>query len=252
MQLKIKEALKGVFIVLVIVVGIWVFFRYQQGRAHRDLAKKIAELSPRGGLPETIEGLRTAIAAYEEQIELNVKEGAQTGVYWKILATRLADKGMHRDALDALERAIYFDGEEPTLFYLTGISAAVTAKSSLDFPGSGNGEEARNRYFALAESAHLRAIELDPGYSRPRYAIGILYVFELNRPAEAIPHLRRYLELMSTDTDAMFALARAYYMTGSAQNAADMYDRIMDTTRDKTKREEAQRNKEFVMGQNYG
>ncbi|MDR2158739.1 MAG: tetratricopeptide repeat protein [Treponema sp.] len=252
MQLKVKEALKGIVIVLVIAAGIWVFFRYQHGKAHRDLAKKIAELSPGGGPPETIEGLRAAIAAYEEQIELNVKEGAQTGVYWKILATRLADRGMHRDALDALERAIYFNGEEPTLFYLTGISAAVAAKSSLDFPGVKNGEDARNRYFALAESAHLRAIELDPGYSRPRYAIGILYVFELDRPAEAIPHLRRYLELMSTDTDAMFTLARAYYVTGDTQSAVELYDRIITTTKDKTKKEEALRNREFVLGQNYG
>jgi tetratricopeptide (TPR) repeat protein len=252
MRLKIKEALKGVVIVLVIAGGIWGFSRYQQGRVHRDLAKKIAALSPRGAPPETIEGLRIAIAAYEEQIELNVREGAQTGVYWKILATRLADKGMHRDALDALERAIYFNGEEPTLFYLTGISAAVAAKSSLDFPGAKDGEEGRNRYFALAESAHLRAIELDPGYSRPRYAIGILYVFELDRPADAIPHLQRYLELMSTDTDAMFALARAWYMIGNARNAVDMYDRIMSVTKDRAKREDAQRNREFVLGQSYG
>jgi tetratricopeptide (TPR) repeat protein len=252
MRLKVKEALKGIVIVLVIAGGIWGFSRYQRGSAHRDLAKKIAELSPKGAPPETIGGLQAAIAAYEEQIELNVREGAQTGAYWKILATRLADKGMHRDALDALERAIYFNGEEPTLFYLTGISAAVAAKSSLDFPGTADGEEARGRYFALAESAHLRAIELDPGYSRPRYAIGILYVFELDRPAEAIPHLRRYLELMSTDTDAMFALARAYYMTGNTQDAVEIYDRIISVTKDRTKKDEAQRNREFVLGRSYG
>ena len=158
---------------------------------------------------------------------------------------------MHLDALDALERAIRFDGEEPTLFYLTGVSAAVAAKSSLNFPGVKNGEDARNRYFALAESAHRRAIELDPGYSRPRYAIGVLYVFELDRPAEAVPHLQRYLELMSTDTDAMFVLARAWYMTGNTQNAVDMYDRIIHTTKDKGKKEEALRNREFVRGRSY-
>jgi tetratricopeptide (TPR) repeat protein len=238
---------------LIIGLVVMVVYRYEAGKTHRDLAKRIAELSPRGGPPETIEGLRAAIAAYEAQIELNVKEGAQTGVYWKILATRLADKSMHRDALDALEKALYYNAEDPTPFYLTGLSAAVVAKSSLDFPGgSGTPGAEREKYFALAESAYLRAIELDPDYAKPRYGLGIRYIFELDRPADAVPHLTRYLELMSTDVDAMFALARAYYMTENYNGAIELYDRILSQTKDRNRKAEAQNNKEFIMGQLYG
>jgi tetratricopeptide (TPR) repeat protein len=249
MKIK-KDTVLGIFVILIIAAGIYGFYRFDKGKAHRDLAKRMAELSPKGGPPETIEGLRAAIAAYEDQIELNVKEGAQTGVYWKILATRLADRNMHRDALDALERALYFNAEDPTLYYLTGVSASIAAASSLDFPGV-SGPEAAARYFGLAESAYLRAINLDPSYAKPRYGIGILYIFELNRPAEAIPHLERYLELMSSDINAMFALARAYYVTGSGGRAVELYDRIIARTKDPKIKAEAQNNKETVLGQAY-
>jgi tetratricopeptide (TPR) repeat protein len=250
---KLKDVFLGILVLLIIGALVLVVYRYEAGKTRRDLAKRIAELSPRGGPPETIEGLKAAIALYEAQIELNVKEGAQAGVYWKILATRLADRNMHKDALDALERAVSYNAEDPTLFYLTGLSAAIAASSSLDFPGASGAPGAeRDRYFALSESAYLRAISLDPDYARPRYGLGILYIFELDRPAEAIPHLTRYLERMSSDLDAMFALARAYYMTGDNTAAIELYDRILSRTKDQKRKAEAQRNREIVMGQIYG
>jgi tetratricopeptide (TPR) repeat protein len=250
---RIKDVILGLFVLLIVAVLVIIVYRYEAGKTHRDLAKQIAELSPRGGPPETIEGLKAAIAAYEKQIELNVKEGAQTGVYWKILATRLADRGMHRDALEALEKAVSYNAEDPALYYLTGLSAAIVATSSLDFPGaSGAPGVERDRYFALAESAYLRAIHLDPDYAKPRYGLGILYTFELDRPADAIPHLSRYLELMSSDIDAMFALARAYYVTGDNNAAIELYDRVLSRTKDQNRKAEAQNNKEFIMRQLYG
>jgi tetratricopeptide (TPR) repeat protein len=251
--MKAKDAVLGILVLLIIGALVVVVYHYEEDKSHRDLAKRMAELSPKGGPPETIEGLRAAIAAYEDQIELNVREGAQAGVYWKILATRLADRSMHRDALEALEKAISYNAEDPVLFYLTGLSAAIVASSSLDFPGaSGPPGAEREKYFALAESAYLRAIKLEPDYARPRYGLGILYIFELDRPAEAIPHLTRYLELMSSDINAMFALARAHYVTGNDAGAIELYDRIISRTKDQNQKAEAQKNKETVLGRLYG
>jgi tetratricopeptide (TPR) repeat protein len=246
-----KEVVKGIVVILIIAAGIYGFYRYEKSKAHSDLAKRMAEISPRGGPPETIEGLKAAIAAYEAQIELNIKEAGQTGVYWKILATRYADRGMHSDALYALEKAIRYNAEDPVLYYLSGVSAAIVAKSSLDFPGSDGGEAAKARYLALAEESYLRAIGLDETYARPRYGLGVLYVFELERPREAIPHLERYLELMSSDINAMFVLARAYYMTGTVSRAVELYDRIISRTKDPSIKAEAQKNKEIVQGSVY-
>jgi len=247
---RTKDVLFGILVVLIIGALLVGVYRYAQSKVHADLAKRIAEISPRGGPPETIEGLRAAIALYEAQIELNVKEGAQTGVYWKILAIRLADKGMHRDALDAFEHAVQFTPEDPTLFYLTGESASIVAAASLGF--SGNAGTEKEHYTRLAESAYLRSIQLDSVYAKPRLGLGILYTFDQNRAEEAVPHLERYVELSPNDIRGMFVLARAYYMTESYDRAIELYDRIISRTKDPKVKAEAQNNKEIIRNLIYG
>jgi tetratricopeptide (TPR) repeat protein len=248
---KLKDIILGIFVILVFGTPVVMVYRQEQGKANRALAKRIAELSPRGGPPETIEGLRQAIALYEAQIERNVREAAQTGTYWKILATRLADKGMHRDALDAFEHALRFNAEDPTLYYLTGVSAGVVAKSTVGFSSNDGAEQ--DRLFKLCEKSYLRAVDLDPDYPRPRYGLGVLYTFELGRPEEAIPHLTRYLQIITGDVSTMFVLAAAYYMTEDYDSAIELYDRIIARTKDPKVKAEALNNKEEIgRRQTYG
>ncbi|MDR2135049.1 MAG: tetratricopeptide repeat protein [Treponema sp.] len=248
MKLKRGTVLGAAAVLAVAGLVLGVYLAERQ-KSRYELARRIAELSPRGGIPATVEGLRAAIAIYEEAVEEHVRDAAQTGTYWKILAVRLADKGMHRDALDALDMAIRYNGEDPTLFYLAGVSAANVAKNALGFATPQAGFQAEQaQYYARAERAYTRAIELDNANAKPRYGLGILYTFELERPAEAVPHLERYLELMSRDTDAMFALARAYYMTGDYEKAVDLYDRIVVSTKDTAKQAEARSNRDYVLG----
>jgi tetratricopeptide (TPR) repeat protein len=246
---KFKRFLTGVCVMLVIASLTLLVVR-EQGKKNRELARRIAELSPRGGPPEGIDGLRKAIALYEDQIERNVREGAQTGVYWKILAIRLADRSMHNDALAAFERAIYYNAEDPVIYNLIGVSASTVAKSIVGF--STNAQSERDHFFKLAESSYLRAIELDNTYTKPMYGLGVLYVFELDRSEEAIPYLEQSLRLYSTDISAMFVLARAYAVTGSYQKAIELYERIISRTRDQKIREEALRNIETVQRAIYG
>ena len=243
-----KEIITG--IVFILVIGSIIFFLYWSlGSQNRELARRMADISPRGGPPETIEGLRRAIALYEEQIERNVREGAQTGVYWKILATRLADRSMHQDALSALERAIHFNSTDPALYNLTGVSAGAAAKSIIGF--SSGAEREKERLFTLSENAYKRALELDNTYTRPMYGLGVLYVFELNRPQEAIPYLEGNLRISPSDIPAMFVLARAHYMTGANSQAIELYERIISRTKDKKIINEAMNNIDTIRGLLY-
>jgi tetratricopeptide (TPR) repeat protein len=247
MKIK-KEAAIGIIIMAAAAIGLGSVVIYQRNKNRDDLASRIAALGD--GPPSTIEGLRSAIAAYEQQIEQHVRDAAQLGVYWKILATRLQDRGLHNEALKALERAIYFTPEDRVLHYMTGVSAAFVAKNIHSFPGVDRAE--KDRYFMLSEEGYLRAIGLDERYLRPRYGLGVLYVFELDRPADAIPHLLRGLEISRNDTDTMFVLARAYYMTGAFEEAVEIYDRIISLTKDEEKQREAQNNRQTLMGRLYG
>ena len=247
---QFRDILLGLFIIAVIGWAMTYIYRSEIKRSSKDLAKRINELSPRGGPPETIDGLKQAIALYEDQIDRNVKEGAQTGVYWKILATRLADRGMHNDALEALERAIYFNSEDPILYYLTGVSAANVAKSKVGF--SSNAERERDQYYRLSENSYLRALELEVTYSRAMYGLAIIYVFELDRPQDAIVHLERYIQLQPSNIPALFVLARAHFMMENYQQAIEIYDRIISRTKDKAIKEEASINRDIIMGLMYG
>ncbi|MDR0291043.1 MAG: tetratricopeptide repeat protein [Treponema sp.] len=247
---KVKETFIGIFVVVVLIIIVAGVYKHETGKGNRALAKRIAELSPRGGPPETIEGLRSAIALYQAQIERNVNEGAQTGVYWKILGIRLADRGMHRDALDAFERAIYFNSEDATLFHLTGESAMIVAASSLAF--SPNSDADRERFLNIAEGAFRRAIQLDVTYSKPLYGLGYLYTFEMSREAEAIPYLERYLQLLPNDIKGMFVLARAYFVTKAYDDAVNLYDRIIARSKDPRVRAEAENNKDTIRNLIYG
>ena len=204
---------------------------------------------------EGISEIRRAIATYEKRIEQHVQDAARTANYWKILAVRLQGRGLHGDALEALQHAVYYAPEDPLLHYYTGISAGILAKSSHAFPlGSSPGgrENSRERYFNLAEEAFIRAIELDDRYLRPRYSLGVLYVFDLGRPGEAIPHLEKCLEISRSDVDAMFVLARAFFMLERYREAVDLYDRIITITGDEQKRMDAQNNRQLAAGQMYG
>ena len=252
MNSKLKK-IKDYFIAIIILflVGTLIVFLYNRTteRSSRELARQMTQLSPRGGPPETIEGLRQAIALYEAQIERHVREAAQTGVYWKILGARLADRNMHNDALAAFERAIYFNTEDASLYYLAGLSASHIAKSFVGF--SPNDELERDRFFRLAENSHLRALELDVSYTQPMYALGVLYAFELDRPEDAIIQLERYMLIRRSDIHPLFVLARAYFMIDDLPKTVEIYNRIISNTRDQNVRREAQNLRDMVQGLRY-
>jgi tetratricopeptide (TPR) repeat protein len=251
-KIKIKkEILVGLLVISALCLGFAVLVAYHKGKNRADLAARTAA-SGRDEPPDstTIDELKATIAQYEQQIEAYVRDAAKTGNYWKVLALRLQERGLHNEALGALERAIYYIPGDPALHYLAGLSAAMAAKSSHSFPGGPKGE--RERLFALAEDAYLLAIELDDRYLNPRYGVAVLYVFELDRPLEAVPHLEKYLEISRNDVDAMFILARVYFMTEEFQRAADLYTRIIGLTKDEAKRLEAQNNRFSAMERLHG
>ena len=243
---KIKQTICAIAGGLIVIGGIFFAFYASRDAEHRALAKRIAEFGPRKGVPRSIDDLTRAIAAYEDAQTLHIKDAAQTGVYWKILATRFQDREMFLEAIKALEKAREYTPNDEVLHYLTGLNAAQAARS-LYGERRGGGETAR--YFELAETAYLRAVELESSYTQARYALAVLYLFELNRPDDAITQLMRYMEHRSADADAMFLLARAYYMTGRLREAVEWYDRGIPLTKDARKKSEAEANRALILSQ---
>ena len=241
----------GITIVVLIILGILAYSLYLRDRNLTAFAEQVVSQSGgRWGRPDRVAELRRAIAAYERRIARHVESAARNADYWKLLGLRLQQRGLHGDALEAFERAIHYTPEDPTLHFHTGVSAAIAAKSFHLFPGRDNSD--RVRHFALAEDAFLRAIDLDEGYLRPRYSLGVLYVFDLERPEEAIPHLQRVLEISRNDIETMFVLARAFYMVRNFQAALELFDRIIVLTGDEQRRLDAQNSRQRVLERMHG
>lgn len=201
--------------------------------------------------PTTIEELTEAIGKYQHRIEDVLNADVRIGIWYKILATRYLDNKMYGKALENFRMAIEYYPTNQNLFYYVGLCSGYMAKAEFDYELTGTNREQR-RYYDLSESAYLRAIELEPRYVRALYGLSVLYVFELGRAADAIPHLEKIMEIETRHIDAMFVYARALFEIGSYDEAVDVYDRISETTRDTKTRERAQENKAFVLGEAYG
>ena len=228
MNRKTRDVIIGILIFSFFTgMVVWLYNR-ESGMKRRDLERHMRELSPMGGVPQG-DNLLKAIQLYEAQIELNIRDGAQAGAYWKILARRFADRGMHVLALEALENAIKYNAEDPALFAWTGDSAFVVARSIVDANADSIAE--KQRYYKMAEDAYRRSIELDPDYARPRHGIGELYTRDLGRPLDAISHLERYHLINPNDISGMDLLAEANFLaareTSDVRRSRELNDRAI-------------------------
>ena len=246
-----KGAVIGITVVTLIILAALIAYLHERHTLRTEFAHYIVEQGTgRWARPDAVASLRRSIAIYERRIAQHVHSAARSATYWKLLGIRLQQRGLHGEALQAFARAIDLAPEDPTLHHHTGISAAFSARSFHLFPGRDITD--RVQLFNLAEEAFLRAIELDDRYLRPRYSLGVLYVFNLNMPEEAIPHLQRVLEISRNDIDTMFVLSSAFYMIGNFREAVELLDRIITLTRDEQTRINAQNNRETVMRRMHG
>jgi len=203
--------------------------------------------------PSTEAELKEAIAKYQDRIADNQLASSQVGIWYKMLAVRYLDNKMYGEALKNFQNAIKFHPTNQNLFYYVGLCAGYMAKASLDYNATGaSSTTEKYNYLKLAESAYLRAIELEPKYGRALYGLGILYVFELDQSEKAIPHLEKLLSFDTRNFDAMFVLARAYYMQREFDKAASLYDKIASQTKSEERKNEALANKKIILDSSYG
>lgn len=203
--------------------------------------RRLQELEEGVSNPNTEAELKDAIRKYEKRVDDIIIAEGRIGIWYKILGSRYMDQKMYKKALKAFQSALEYYPENPNLFYQAGLAASLTAKNSLDFELTGTDIE-KKRYFDLAASAYNRALEIDSKHSKAVYALSVLYIFELNRPAEAIPILEKIAEWEKKPIDHLFLLGTAYYMTGENEKAIAVYERIIEISSSVEKKAKAESN----------
>ncbi len=212
--------------------------------------KRMQRMEEGVGNPTTKEELEAAIKKYEKRaMDLTLSE-EQTGIWYKILATRYLDLQMYGRAMGYFQKSLEYFPNNANLYYYVGMCATYLANSQMDFDAQGSTSEymiKRNNYFKLAENAYIQAIAINPKYYRAMYTLGVLYAFQLNDGAKAIPHLEKFLATQKKDTDGMFVLARAYAMEGEYDKAIALYDKIISYKSNDENVKNAKKNKKDIL-----
>ncbi len=195
--------------------------------------------------PSTVQELKTAIKKYNTKVNTIILAEQRTAIWYKMLGQRYMDNKMYKKALSAFQSALELYPENQNVFYKIGVCAGILAKSSMPYPDS-TPEKSKQDYFDLSLAAYKRALEIDPSYTRAAKALSVLYLFELNRPQEAIPLLEPIAAREKKPLETLFLLGRAYFMTDQPDKAIESYDRIITISGSAEQRAEAERNKAFV------
>jgi len=206
--------------------------------------------SAKGATPQSPEDLKKGIAQFSADVDKIVELKERTGIYYKLLGSRYEAKKMYGEAYEAYLSAIDFYPANETLYYHAGLCAGYIAKSKEAKGPDGLAE--KQKWFATCESSYRRALDLSPRYASALYGLAVLYEFELNRPADALPLAQRVLEVETKNVDAMLLLGRIYYSLGRNQEAVDTYGKVIDTTKVKAKKDAAEANRQRIMDEMNG
>lgn len=211
-----------------------------------SLESRSAKIAP----PSTVEELKKGIAEYGDEVDRTVAAMEKVAVYWRMLAIKYMEKGLHGDAYDAALIALRHYPESSGLYYVAGVSATYLAKSAR--AEVGGGKASREAWLDAAEGALTQAVRVDPKNARALYALGVFLTFERENHEGALEPLEALLDFDSTNVDALFVYARALYGSGEPTKAADAYDRIISLSKVEEKRAQAADNKKRILDELYG
>jgi len=189
--------------------------------------------------------LKKGIEEYKKEVDRTVKATVEIGIYYRMVALEFMKLKMYGKAYEYFDKAIDYYPENEVLFYYAGVCIARMGKAEMD---SG---EAR-RMYQKAAVYYKRAVELRNRYTDALYALSVLYLFELDKPEEAIPLLERILKYNSKNTDAMFLLAKARIMRGEYRKAVDVYNEIIKVSKDEDAVTRARNFRDTIMSEVTG
>ncbi|MFP4152183.1 MAG: hypothetical protein ACLFSV_05015 [Alkalispirochaeta sp.] len=190
---------------------------------------------------ERIAELREEIRRYEDAVEEMVQNYGRIASYQKLLAHELIQAEMYGPALEALERAMDLQPENPVLFYFAGVASARTARGHIL-----DGEE--TRYLDTAERLFSEALELRPDYKDALFGMAVLLAFDLNETERAVEYSRRLFELETGDPSVAFLHANVLVRNGRIEEAIAIYDDLAGSAPGADQRQRARENRDALLG----
>ncbi|MAG13926.1 MAG: hypothetical protein CMN78_04965 [Spirochaetales bacterium] len=210
------------------------------------IVKELSELDDGGYRDQqlskrSVKSLRDELESIEDDVESIILTGERLGLLYKTVALRYMDREMYGLARDYFRKALDIYPNNHLISYKAGLCMAQLAQSYAD-PAE------RQQKFLQSAAHYLHAIRMDGSYIDALYALSILYIFELDQPAEALPHLERIVSIQSKQYRAMFLLARVHVGFGRIDDAAALYQEITENSRDREEVARAEENRRSIVG----
>jgi len=188
---------------------------------------------------ERIAEIEAEIQGYREAVAEHVRAYNGLARYEKLLANELIAQELYGPALEALERAMVIQTDNPVLYYLAAVTTAHRARA-----GVLGGDE--TEWLLRSEELYREAIELDPSYHDALYGLTVLLAFELDQPVEALETIRRLSEIETGDPKVRFLLANVLVRNGMYDEALSVYDDLARTAPSAEQRTRAEQNREAL------
>ena len=160
--------------------------------------------------------LQQEVERRQQEFQQAIQAAANLADAHKLLAVAYLNHNMHGEALKSLQQAIAIEPENEILFYLAGLSSANFALALVS-------PLEQQQFLVQAESYYLRAVELLPNYPDALYALSALYLFELEAPSQALPHLIHLAEIERNNSRVHILLGRTYVAIGQLELALQHY-----------------------------
>ena len=180
---------------------------------------ELADYQGRDVSEMTVDELERALRLFRDEIERKIRAAELAGSYHKILGLRYLGMEMYALAYEQFKAGLEIYPSNYILAYYAGACAARRAKSLV-------GTDEQAKLYREAEEYYLLAIDYSPNYVDALYGLAVLYVFELDRTAEARQYLERIVAKESRNFDAMFLLARVYAAGGRIDEAVQLNDAV--------------------------
>ena len=161
-----------------------------------------------------------------------------------MIALEYIDLEMYHYALENLKKALEYYPTHSVLSFYAGLSVANIARAEIE-------DSKRLSLLYEAENYYLTAIRIRKGYANAIYALAVLYMFDLNRPGEAGPLLEEILLRDPKNWEAKTLYARFKVVSGDIDAAIELYDEISADAWDDEMKEQAGRNRDFLLGGNH-
>jgi len=216
----------------------------QQRMLKRLVATQASQYEGEEVSEEKLAELKEHVRRFSDEVIELVRKKGRLGIYYRMLAMEYLDQEMYGPAMENFGKALEIYPNNHIIHYYTGVASSQIAETKAE-------EESRLELLRQAAHYYERAVDLKGNYVDALYALSVLYIFELDRPYDAEPYVKKIIDTRKNHWRAKFLLARVRVEQNRIEEAVEIYSEIAEESPQEEMVERAKENRDRLMGGQY-